>query len=104
MHQLTAEQKKIHAKALETKDSDNFNSHGKSMCLNETSTSKWVVIKHRLYLLTQAILENFIYCFVTQNNLSIRDINKICFIMISVSVHVTFKSVKVMHLSCYFSY
>ena len=63
-----------------------------------------VVIKHRLYLLTQAILENLIYCFVTQTNWSIRDINTTGFIMISVSVHVTFKYVKVMHLSCYFSY
>ena len=42
--------------------------------------------------------------FVTQNNWSVRDINKIGFIMISVSVHMTFKSVKVMHLSCYFSH
>ena len=50
--------------------------------------------------LTQAILENLSYCFVTQNDWFIHDI-KNGFIIISVSVHVTFKYVKVMHLSCY---
>ena len=33
---------------------------------------------------------------------SIRNINKIGFIMISVSVHVTFKYVKVTYLNCFF--
>ena len=52
----------------------------------------------------RGILENLFYCLVTRNNWSIRNINEIGFIMISVSVHVVFTSVKVMHLSCYFSY
>ena len=47
---------------------------------------------------------NLFYCFLTQKHCSIRDVNKIGFIMISVSGHVTFKSVKIMHLNCYFSY
>ena len=42
--------------------------------------------------------------FLTQKRSSIRDVNKIDFIMISVNVQVTFKSVKIMHLNCYFSY
>ena len=33
-----------------------------------------------------------------------RDVYKVGFIMISVSVHVTFKPGKIMHLNCYFSY
>ena len=52
----------------------------------------------------KVISETLFYCCLTQKHWSIRDINKIGFIMISVSVHVTFKSVKVMHLNCYFSY
>ena len=46
-----------------------------------------------------AYLFTLIYCFLTRRHRSIHDINKIGFIMISVSVHVTFESVKVMHLN-----
>ena len=73
-------------------------------CLEEIYTSKLVVIKHRLYLSIKAISENLFKCFLTQNHWSIRDINKNGFIMTSVSLHATFKSVKIMHLNCYLSY
>ena len=37
-------------------------------CIKETSTSKWVDIKDRLYLLTQAIFGKLVLLIVTQNN------------------------------------
>ena len=46
-----------------------------------------VVIKHRLYLLIQAVLENLFFCFPTQKHCSVGDFYNIGFIMISVSVH-----------------
>ena len=44
------------------------------------------------------------YCFLMHKHCSIRDVNTIGFIMISVSVQMTFKSVEIMHLNYYFSY
>ena len=44
--------------------------------------------------LIQATFENMFYCFLTQKHCSFRDINKIDFIIIFGSVHVTFKPVK----------
>ena len=46
------------------------------------------------------------YCFLMQKHCSFCDVYKIGFIhvMISVSVHMTFKFVKIMHLNFYFSY
>ena len=55
-------------------------------------------------VLIQTVLENLFYSFLTQKHCSIRDVNKIGFLMIYVSVHVTIKPVKIIHPNCYFSY
>ena len=41
--------------------------------------SKQKVIKHRLHLLIQAVLENLLYCFLTQKHCFTRDVNKISY-------------------------
>ena len=42
-----------------------------------------------------------VLCFLTHKHCSIRGVNKTGFIMISVSIHVTIKPVKIMHLNCF---
>ena len=88
------------------KDFDYFNSHTKAMesawkrprQANGWSSNTGTIFSFKPFL------ENFFYCFLTKKHCCFRDVYRIGFIMTSVSVHVTFKSGKIMHLSCYFSY
>ena len=86
------------------KDFEYFNSHTKSMegalkrprQANGWSSNTGYIFSFKPFWKT------CFDCFLTQKYYSFRYVYKIDFIMTSVSVHVTFKSGKIMHLNCYF--
>ena len=93
-------QEKYDAKSLETKHFDKFNSHGnsiESVLQKPKQANGWSSsnINSSLFGKPNLLL-------VTLNNWFICNINKLGFLMVSVSVHVAFKSVKIRHLNCYF--
>ena len=49
----------------------------------ESALNKWVVMKHRLYIFIQAVLENLFYCFPTKKRCSFLDVYKSGFRMTS---------------------
>ena len=61
-----------------------------------------VVIEYQPYL-SISVSENLFYCFMVQIHYSVPDISKIDFMMFSASVHMTFKSAKIMLLLLFFN-